>query len=240
MIGTADALRRTRAVYALVGLAALTGGILGCSSDDDHVTNPAGVVTAVRDQSFDFTGLRTFAMPDTVIQFVPKTGTPLVVPRTYDHVALNEVRQNLIARGYKEVADPKTTRPDFVVLVGTSATTNYDVYATYPWYGYWGYYGGWGWYAPGFTSDWTLIYPWYPTVGVTSYDRGTLVVTIIPTLKVNPLSSPPSISATWAGVASALLNGTITSTSVANAVDQMFQLSPYLVAPTSAASRVQY
>jgi len=240
MIGTADALRRTKAMYALVGLVAFTGSAIGCSSsDDDNVTNPpVGVVTAVRDQSFDFTKLHTFSMPDTVVQFVPKTGTPLTVPRTFDQVALNEVRANLLARGYVEETHPVLNRPDFVVLVGSTATTNYDAYATYPWYSYWGFYPGWGFYEPGFTNAWNLIYPWYPTVGVTSYDRGTLVVTLVPTVTINPLSQ--SVSAEWAGVASAVLNGQVSSTSISNAVDQMFQLSPYLVSSGSSASRLSY
>lgn len=209
---------------------------MGCGDDDDDITNPVSVVTAVRDQSFNFSSLHTFAMPDTVVQFAPLTGTPLSVPRTFDQVALDEVRLNLLARGYQETTNPAVNQPDFVVLVSTTATTNYDAYATYPWYGYWGFYSGWGWYAPGFTNSWNLVYPWYPTVGVTSYDRGTLLVTIVPTLTVNPLSQ--TIKSSWAGVASTLLNGTVTANSVSNAVDEMFALSPYLVSSSSAASRV--
>jgi len=55
---------------------------------------------------------------------------------------------------------------------------------------------------------------------------------------VNPLNQ--TVSASWAGVASTLLNGTVTSTSVSNAVDEMFQLSPYLVSSTSSAARLPY
>jgi hypothetical protein len=212
------------------------GGLAACNDDDD-ITGPTGIVTTVRDQTFNFTSLHTFAMPDTIVQFVPLTGSPLVVSRSFDQVALNEVRQNLLARGYTQVTDPQTTRPDFVVLVGSTATTNYDAYVTYPWYNIWGFYPGWGWYAEGFNSSWNLVYPWYPQIGVTAYDRGTLVVTLLPTASVSALSQ--TIDASWAGIASALLNGTITSTSVANAVDEMFQQSPYLINSTSVANRAQ-
>ena len=227
MIGTTNVPRRARAwsaLVALTGAIGLTGAVTAC--DDDDLTGPIGGVTAIRDESFDFTTLNTFAMPDTVIQFSPLTGTPLPVSRQFDNTVLDEVRQNLLLRGYTQVADPTTQRPDFVVLVGTTATTNYDAYLTYPWYDYWGYYDGWGWYAPGFTSAWNLVYPWYPQIGVTAYDRGTLVVTIVPTLSVNPLSK--TVNASWAGIGTALLNGQLNDANVSAAVDQMFQLSPYL------------
>jgi hypothetical protein len=234
MIGSTRASRRTRATWAVVGLVGLMGALAACGDDDD-ITGPTGIVTTVRDQNFNFTSLHTFAMPDTIVQFVPLTGSPLVVSRSFDQVALNEVKQNLLSRGFVQVADPQTTRPDFVVLVGSTATTNYDAYITYPWYNIWGFYPGWGWYTAGFSSSWSLVYPWYATVGVTAYDRGTLVVTVVPTLSVSPAAQ--TINASWAGVASALLNGTITSTSVANAVDEMFQQSPYLTNSTSVAYR---
>lgn len=232
MIGTTNASRHTRVWRTLIGLTVLMGGLAACS--EDEVTNPTVGVTAVADQNFNFTTLHTFAMPDTVVQFTALTGTPIAVSRAFDQVALNQVRNNLIARGYTQVATPSETRPDFIVLVGSTATTNYNAFVTYPWFNTWSFYSGWAWYTPGFTSSWNLVYPWYSTVGVTAYDRGTLVVTIIPTLSVNPLAQ--TIDASWAGIASALLNGTITSTTVASAVDQMFQLSPYLTATTATAS----
>jgi hypothetical protein len=201
---------------------------LACGDDDDDITGPTGVVVTFRDTTFNFTTLHTFAMPDTVIHFTALTGTPQDPSRQFDATALNEVRQNLIARGYTQVTDPRTTRPDFIVLVGATATTNYNAWVSYSWYSYYGFYSGWGWYAPGFGTDWGIFYPWYPTVGVTAYERGTLLVTIVPTLSVNPLSK--QISAAWAGAATGLLNGEITATTVQNAVDIMFQQSPYLTA----------
>jgi hypothetical protein len=74
------------------------------------------------------------------------------------------------------------------------------------------------------------VYPWYPYVGITAYDRGTVVVDLIPTLQVNPLNK--SVTSAWAGVGTGLLNGTLTVDIVNNAIDEMFRQSPYLTAPT--------
>jgi hypothetical protein len=227
-------MRAQRVVRSLLPVIAVVGGlaVVGCGDDDNDntITNvvPTPVVVALKDSTYDFSGLTTFAMPDTVAHFSPATGTPLPVSREFDRAILDQVKKDLLARGYIQVSDPKNNRPDFVVLVGASATTNYDAYLTYLWYPYYGYYAGWGWFSSGFLADWGLVYPWYGSVGITSYDRGSLVVTLVPTLRVNPLSK--TITAAWAGAATGLINGTTTTTTVTDAIDQMFALSPYLVA----------
>jgi hypothetical protein len=96
-------------------------------------------------------------------------------------------------------------------------------------YGIWGFWPGWGWYAPGFDNGWNIVYPWFPVVGVTAYERGTLVLDLIPTATVNPLGR--SIRSAWAGVATGILNGTHTAATIDAAIDRMFILSPYLTAP---------
>jgi len=235
MIVPTEARRRGRALLPMVGLLAGLGGVLtiaACDDDDDiNLVIPpvTSVVTTFKDSAFNFTTLHTFAMPDTVVHFDPATGTPLPVSRQFDQTILDRVRADFLARGYTEVADPRTTMPDFVVLVGTTATQNYNAYVGYSWYSTWGFYSGWGWYAPGFNTGWGIVYPWYSYVGVTAYDRGTLIVDLIPTVTVNPLSR--NVSSAWAGVATALLGlDNINSTTITAAIDQMFALSPYLTA----------
>jgi hypothetical protein len=214
----------------LAGLFALAIGFTACGDDNDVVNPvPTGAVATFRDTTFDFGTLHTFAMPDTVVQFAPATGTPLAVSRVWDRTILDRVRADFLARGYVEDTTPGSVQPDFVALVGSTATTNYNAYVGYSWYGTWGFYPGWGWYAPGFDTSWGIVYPWYPYVGVTAYDRGTVVVTVIPTRSVNPLNH--NVTAVWAGVATALLNGTITTDIVNGAIDEMFRQSPYLTAP---------
>ena len=220
-------LRRMCTLLPAIGL--LTGMAVACDDDDDIVgVIPTPVVRTVRDPAFNFANLKTFAMPDTVAHFAPLSGTAIAVSREFDRTVLDQVKANLLARGYQQVTTPQTTAPDFVVLVGATASQTYDAYATYSWYPYYGYYSGWGWYAPGFTSDWTIVYPFYASVGVTTLERGTFLVTLVPTVTVNPLGK--QLNAEWAGTATSLLNGGATDNLVKAAVDEMFAQSPYLVA----------
>jgi hypothetical protein len=222
---------RVRAI--LPSIALLAGAGLAACDDKDSILAvvtpvPTAVVTTFKDPAFNFATLHTFAMPDTVIHFAPLTGTPLAVTRQFDATALQAVRQNFLARGYTEVTAGAGVTPSFVVLVGATATENYNAFVGYSWFNTWGFYNGWAFYTPGFDNSWAIVYPWYSTAGVTAYARGTLVVDLIPTLTVNPLAK--SITSAWAGVATSLLSDGVTANGVTAAVNQMFVQSPYLTA----------
>jgi hypothetical protein len=119
-------------------------------------------------------------------------------------------------------------RPDFVVLVGATATQNYNAFAGYSWFTVWGFFPGWGWFKPGFNTTWGIVYPWFGVVGVTAYQRGTLIVDLIPTSEVDV--NTRTIRSAWTGVAASLLDGDINSNTINTAIDEMFRLSPYLTA----------
>ena len=182
-----------------------------------------------KDSTFDFTTLHTFSMPDTVVHFFPISGTQLDVPRQFDATAINQVREDLRARGYIEITNG-SIRPDFVVLVGATATTNYNAFVGYRWFSLLGFLQRLGVVHPGFSTTWGIIYPWFQTVGNTAFAQGTLIVDLIPTASVN--TATRNVRSAWAGVATSLLTGGITTVTVAAAVDRMFQLSPYLTATT--------
>lgn len=219
-----------RTTALVVGFGMLSG-VAACGDKLEVVSPiPIASVTTFHDTTFDFTTLNTFAMPDSVVHLAPLTGTPLDVTREFDNVALQQVRQNLLARGYVEDTTAGTLA-NFVVLVGATATTNYNAFVGYPWFTVWGFWPGWNEFTQGnFDTSWTIKYPWFGVVGTTAYDRGTLIVDLIPTVTVNPLDK--SIRSEWAGVAtSAVAEGSsITASQVQAAIDQMFNLSPYLVA----------
>jgi hypothetical protein len=209
-----------------VGLGTALG--LAACEDNANFVQPisARAVTVFKDSTFNFTSLRTFAMPDTVVHFIPVSGAPLNVSRQFDQVALDRVRQNLLVRGYTQVANPATTRPDFIVLVAATALPSYNAWIGYSWFGVWGFSPVWRWFQPGFSTAWTIVYPWFGVVGTTAYERGTLIVDLIPTSSVNPTTR--TIRSAWAGVATSLFDGILSASTATSAVDQMFALSPYL------------
>ena len=125
------------------------------------------------------------------------------------------------------------TRPDFVVLTGVSASDNYNAFITSNWFSYWGVSPIWTWLPGGVDPSWTIIYPWFNAGAIVTFQRSTLIVTIVPTNAgpvVNPLLAQKEIRAVWAGVATSLLGqDNITQANVQNAINIMFQQSPYLV-----------
>ena len=237
MIGTPQSGRPTWSTLRVAGLVVGVAGLLttaACGDDGDinlvPVVVPSNIVTTFKDSAFNFTTLRTFAMPDTVVHFAPVVGTPVPISRDFDRTILDRTRQDLLARGYTQVTPSLAVVPDFIVLAGATESDNFNAFVGYPWFTVWGFSPVWAWFQPGFSDSWTIVYPWFPVTGNVAYPRGTLVITITPTLSVNPLAQ--SISAVWAGVATGLAAGTQTNATVTAAIDEMFRQSPYLTAPT--------
>lgn len=234
MIGTPQSGRHTWSTLRVASLVVGVAGLLttaACGDDGDlnlvPIVTPANIVTTFHDSTFNFGALGTFAMPDTVVHFAPVVGSPSPISRDFDATILARVRQDFTARGYSDITN-QGVQASFIVLVGATESDNYNAFIGYPWFTIWGFSPVWAWYQPGFSNSWTIVFPWFPTVGVTAYQRGTLVVTLIPTATVNPLAS--SITAKWAGVATGLAAGTQTNASITAAIDEMFRQSPYLQA----------
>lgn len=205
---------------------ALTSGCVG----DPIVSVPTnGMVMTFNDGSVDFGALNTFAMPDSIVHIAPATGTPLDISRQYDSVVLERVRRNFVSRGYTEVSAPSNKTPSFVVLVGATAMTDFRPWAPYPWYASWSFYDGWGWYSPGFNADWMLIFPWSVVFGGMVVDRGTILITVVPTASVNQIGK--SMRSAWAGLATAELDDvSLTADGLRSCIDEMFRQSPFLAA----------
>jgi hypothetical protein len=51
---------------------------------------------------------------------------------------------------------------------------------------------------------------------------------MVPTHTVQPVAH--TVNSVWAGVATAVLNGSLTQVKITGAIDEMFRQSPYLVA----------
>jgi hypothetical protein len=237
MIGTPQSGRRTWTALRVASLVVGVAGLLttaACGDDGDlnlvpvSPLLPGNLVTTFKDSTFNFNVLHTFAMPDTVLHLAPLTGNPDLLTRDFDRTILDRTRQDFLARGYTQVTPSASVIPDFVVLVGATATDNFDAFANSNFFAIWGFSPVWV-FQPAFNNSWILVSPWNVVVGPTSFARGTLIITLIPTLSVNPLAQ--SIRAAWAGVGTGALglqnNATITA-----AIDEMFRQSPYLTATT--------
>jgi hypothetical protein len=232
MFGTAKTWRRARVALPF---AALVGSVIAFAAcDDDEDTNfvvpviPTGAVVTFKDSTFDFTTLHVFKMPDTVVHLTAATGTPFEPTRQFDRAILDRVRADFVARGYMEATDPNVT-PNFVVVVGATATTNYAAFVGYPFFTVWGFYPGWAFLTTSPDASWTIVYPWFAVAGTTAYDRGTLIVDLIPTVQVNPTTR--TVRSAWTGVATTLLASSVNTANINAAIDEMFRQSPYLTAP---------
>jgi len=235
MIGTPQTGRHTWTTLRVASLVVGVAGLLTTAAcGDDGDTNlivtpiPVNIVTTFKDSTFNFNVLRTFAMPDTVVHFAPVVGSPTPISRQLDATILSRVRQYFLSLGYTEVIPSLSVTPDFIVLVGATESDNFNAFVSYNFFTIWGFSPVWA-FQPAFNDSWIYVYPWFPVVGVTSFQRGTLVVSLTPTLTVNPLAQ--SITAAWAGVATGLADGTQTNASITAAIDEMFRQSPYLTAP---------
>jgi hypothetical protein len=212
--------RRSVTLATAVALAALVGAA-ACDDVDDDITNPSRVaVVTFNDPAFVFGAQRTFSLPDTVVHLAPLNGVPLAVSREHDDAILASIRENMIARGYVENTSPATVRSDLILLAGVTASEQYAAWQSYPWFSVWGFYPGWSFEQ--FSNAWGVTYPWTAA----SYTRGTLVVDMIATRSVQPVSQ--RISSVWAGAAAAALTGAVTDGQIDAAIDEMFALSPYL------------
>lgn len=173
----------------------------------------------LRDTSINFGSYATFALNDSIgiVSDNPlKDGTKVTQSRA-DKV-LDQVRSNLISRGYTEVEI--TENPDLLVSgVALEYSNEYTVIYPGSWWGYGGYYGGfWGGY-----------YPYYPpyygggSYGYSySYQVGTLVLEMV---SVDELTDRGTVI--WSGLSGGILDGT-SDNKIVNSVNQLFKQSPYI------------
>ena len=187
------------------------------------------VVAALHGDTARLDGVRTYAMPDTVLHRSSTLGGQETVPvsRAFDAQILADVARNLEALGFVRELQPESHRPDVVVLVTVTATQEIDAWVSYPWFGWWGFYPGWTFF-PAFSASWGISYPWAGSVNAYTWTQGTLIVDMVDAR--SPDVANLRISSLWAGA----LNGVLQSDSpsgserIQNGIDEMFRLSPYL------------
>ncbi len=218
--------KQIRFLNAAVALMLIAIGITGCYPGNDVSYSDLDLLTTAYDMNTDFSALKTYYMPDSVVHLKdtldPKANVD--VSHELDDFILEKVRNNMTAYGYSAEAKPSVNHPDIFLTVSVMATKNYNVYYYYPYYWDW----GWGWYYKS-TDYWGYYYPpgWGGTY-VTSYTVGTLVMIMHDVH--NATTSTDSIPTIWTGSMNGLLGSSRPNdgSRVEYNINQAFAQSPYL------------
>ncbi len=146
-------------LWALLSICALS---TGCG-DRSLTVEETDVVVTFEDEDRDYAELRTFVVPDTILDLCEAAmggaGGQDVDCNESDHslddVVLRELRDHMTDLGYREV-DPDDETPDVVFFVGSVLRDNWHL-AVAPGYCYddiyWWYYGCW---YPGYSYAYNL------------------------------------------------------------------------------------
>ena len=203
----------------------LTVALYSCYPGGPTDVSDYDLVITAFDEDFDYGAIRTWAMPDSVVQ-LDSTQT---ISQSDQQLILDQVAMNMNALGYKRIINPDTipadSIPDVVVLVASTNQT-WNAWVSYPWWNYWYWWPGWGYYPPYYGGGWGWGYP--PTGAYYSYNVGTLIIDM-----AQGIPDDPSKKQTH-GIWGAGINGLLESSPSNNQqraqslIDQAFEQSPYL------------
>lgn len=205
----------------LIGMLLITMLVVGCyAPNEDVFVEDLDLVVVDFDEDFDFNAPQTFFLPDSISR-VQDGDDEDEDTGQYDDEILDEIRANMLAKGFTEVDEANVVDADVVLLVNAVRTNTYIIGDPCFW-GCWGWYPwppGWGW-APG----WGWPYP--PTV-VGAYTKGTLFINMI---DPNDPSQDQELDQVWLGAINGLLQGSDENIlrRVNSLIDRAFELSPYL------------
>jgi hypothetical protein len=195
------------------GILVLALFLVSCYPGDELTVSETDTVITLFDETADFSGMGTYAMPDTVVHLVEEGGKD-DIPRVHDDDILSQVAANMDALGYTRVADPATADVHVLNAVSIRDYTGYAYYGGY--WGYWyGGYPGWGW------------YPYYPSGGVAySYSIGTLFIVMTDPHK--PTSDGKVAPPIWIAGLNGLADKGSSANRIEKGIDQAFAQSQYL------------
>ncbi len=201
-------------------LALFVVSIEACTPSDLDYISDYDVVYTNYDKQFNFTGINTYFMPDSVVHVVPPGED---ADHRFDAQILATLKANLDALGWTRLAVDGGNKADVVVLPLANKTA-YASCAYYCWYCYWGWYPGWGYYPPIWGPGWGWGYP--ADIVCTTYSTGTVAVNI-----TNPnTAADDKLPVVWMGIMNGLLEGSDASVNdrIDKSINQMFIQSPYL------------
>jgi hypothetical protein len=139
------------------------------------------LVGTMHDPDFNFDGVVTYAMPDTVIHIIGEDDKEEDIDHSFDELMLSTVSTNMDALGFQWMEFDTINPADVVLLVSAVTTTSSGIiHDPGWWWGYWGWWPGWGGYPGGgyWGPGWGYGYPWgYPIYY--SYSTGSIFVSMI-------------------------------------------------------------
>ncbi len=214
----------TRGRFAALALSVMA---VGCYPEQPTAVEDFDVVLTAYDESFDFGGNLTFAMPDSVVE-IDLSGTGV---STYDHslddLILDRIEANLVAMGYTRELDPVANGADVIVLAQVSTSIDVEAYTYYPYDPYWGWYPGWSYWGPCVGCGY--YYPWTPSfTSVVSYKSGSVIIEMIDPDADFTSEDGPAITARWGAILNGYAEGNNVANRVSQGIDQAFDQSPYL------------
>lgn len=214
--GTRTRRRRLAAAIATVALTVLSA-LVSCYPGDQLTTEEADVVVTLFDDQTDFSTLRSYAMPDTIVHLVADSSEGSI-RRDFDDEILAQVAAEMAAKGFTRESDPNNA--DAFMLI-SAATREQVGYTGYPWGGYWGWYlpypPGWGW-------GW---YPWYGGGGtIYTYRSGTVFMQLLDPAQAD--STEEKIPTVWIGAINGLVEGNEIEERISDGIRQAFAQSSYL------------
>jgi len=202
-------------------LAVVGAGLLlaACYPGGGETLTDFDSVTTQHDPAADFASLRTYAMPDSIME-LPVTDTPLL-DHSNDATIVARVAANLDARGWTRV-DPATIAPDVDVVVYASLGPSL-LYVSYPFFDG---FPGWAGFA-GYDNSWGVFYPWSRPGRRVLIEQGSVRVDMLDAR--NPDTANKVLRSLW----SVAVNGVPSSNAsnlqrVEQGIDDAFAQSPYL------------
>ena len=205
-------------------IACLLPLLWSCYPKGAEYTDELDLVYTNYASDFNFTALKTYSMPDSVIKITGDVisdpdgdGKPTFLAASSAKVILDQIKQNMTSYGWTLV--DKRNNPDATILASAMTTTN--IYYYYDW-------AYWGWYYPGYYPGWGWYYPGYYPPYVTGYRSGSIFLQFIDnTSKPWGADNAP---VKWVCILNGLAEGgsaNIAARTQIN-IDQAYAQSPYL------------
>lgn len=206
-----------RYMLPFAGFLLLSLAIVGCSKDPlrDMTGEESRIYITNRDSSVSFNLFKTFSISDTVA-VISNNRLEGRETTNFDRLVVDAVRQEMTARGYREVN--RAAKPDLGINVSRiyNSSTGIVSYPDY-WGGYNGFYDPFYWGYAGYGYNFPRSY------GVYEITEGALSVDL---LNIRDAENAKAINGVWTGLVRG--TGVFANQNAASSVKALFAQSPYL------------